>query len=72
MRADGYAWFSPRQFLDLKRTQQKPYIYGIDKFNNILLVTQISNNQNPNPLYTDSFFYGPIVYYDSFETPANF
>lgn len=62
-----YAWYSEKQFKILKsqsykdnNRQRKPYIYYINTDNEIIQITEITNENKQNPNFDDVIFKGIV------------
>lgn len=62
-----YAWYSEKQFKILKsqsykdnNRQRKPYIYYINTDNEIIQITEITNENKKNPNFDDVIFKGIV------------
>ena len=57
-----YGWYSEKQFNILKsnKSRKKPYIYYINNDNKLIQITEITNENNPNPNFDDVVFQGII------------
>ena len=63
-----YAWYSEKQFKILKsqesykdnNCQRKPYIYYINTDNEIIQITEITNENKQNPNFDDVIFKGIV------------
>ena len=72
-----YAWYSEKQFKILKsqsykdnNRQRKPYIYYINTDNEIIQITEITNENKQNPNFDDVIFKGIVKsFYKTSSTP---
>ena len=63
-----YAWYSEKQFKILKsqksckdnNRERKPYIYYINTDNEIIQITEITNENKKNPNFDDVIFKGIV------------
>lgn len=69
-----YAWYSKKQFdilVNKKIENKQPYIYYINSDDEIVQITEITNNNIPNPNFDDVIFKGIVKSFYSASNTLN-